>query len=134
MRKLLVLSGFIVSLLLVQVAHATNLDQCNANNPTNCPEPTQICNNGNHTGNPHCNDVTPTIPVISPTLPIPCDEKCEVTPTVVVSPTASPSATPSPTDSPIGDKEGDHRSDGLSSCPECTKTPEPTLIPNVGWK
>lgn len=46
------------------IANAST-SQCNNNNPKNCPIPTQICDNGKHIGNPHCQptetpSVTPT--------------------------------------------------------------------------
>ncbi len=64
-------------------------------------EPEQICDNGQHIGNPHC--ITPTVTTwpssipsenISPTLvlPIPTDEEISDSP----SPTAGDSATPTP--------------------------------------
>lgn len=45
-------------------------------------------------------------------------------PTATPTPTPGPTATPTPTDVP--GRGGDGRSDGLSSCPECTKAPAST--------
>ena len=148
MKKLiLVLSGFITVLVFVQIAHATAVPKvtwCHtepSGNQQTLELPQQALEQAGHVdanGNPlhagdhagACIEPSPTTePTVSPTI--------EVTPTVVVSPTAGASASPSPTDSPTGgagDGLSDHKSDGLSSCPECTKAPEPTLIPNVGWK
>ena len=69
--------GAMLFALVVGVAQATpnengrpNQEEtgCNSNNPTNCPTPEQpdgvnpICGNGQHTGNPHCNEAPPETP------------------------------------------------------------------------
>ncbi|SRR6266496_1903337 len=93
---------FILAFALTVSAHE---NQCNANNPENCPIPTQICNNGEHTGNPHCQPSPTSTPEVTET-PIPtvnpCDELTEeVAPNApCVTPTASPSATLTPTTTP----------------------------------
>lgn len=127
-----VLSFFLLTAVIPVLAKNNNPSQCNANNPTNCPIPTVICDNGEHVGNPHClpssspTESTPT-GVIEPTL--------GVTPEVSVSPTATPEATLAPTEVPQvvhGDNVSDGRSDGRSS------SPQPTLMPcsatTCGWK
>lgn len=108
-------------------AHQYNWNQCNENNPENCPVPSVICGNGEHVGNPHC------IPDITdePTGEVTPTE--EITPTVEVTPTATPEATPTTSPSNNGDGKGDGRSDGLSSCPSCTQAPNiPSAPPATG--
>lgn len=131
--------------------------QCNINNEENCPIPSPICDNGEHVGNPHCVSPTPIQPTITLTpTSKPCNEDIDEEvpcPTITVVPTGTPTASPSPeltpeataTPSPTTAPEvtntpshADGRSDGLSSCPECTKAPN---YPNsqfdnqpVGWK
>lgn len=66
--------------------------------------------------------VTPTVtPTVTPSVsitPTPTVATVTATPT----PTTAPTATPAPTTST--DNHGDGRSDGLSSCPECTQAPK----------
>lgn len=76
-------------------------------------------------------EITPTEGV-TPTI-IECDQDECVTPTLTPDPTATPTATVTPGE---GEKPevitSDGRSDGKSSCPDCTKAPaQPTLIPIV---
>lgn len=93
----------VVTLLAPRVG-ATNNNQCNRNNPENCPDPIEICENGQHTGNPHCLTPSPT----ATSSPVPTEE-----------PTPTPEATnkPSPTlvaiESPI-----------VTSTPVATETPK----------
>ncbi len=111
-------------------AHNDNYDQCNANNEENCPDPVVICDNGEHTGNPHCITPTPT-EEISPTI------TPEVSPSVTETPEASPTAevTVEPTTPPsdhgdgLSDGKSDGRSDGRSSTPQVTLTP--CSVPNT---
>lgn len=128
MRKFITLIAILLIILgfLVSRVSATQGDyNCNSNNEENCPIPTQICENGEHTGNPHCNP-SPTV------TPEPTEE---VTPTVEPSPEATPSPTttqPYTPPSDHGDGLSDGKSDGRSSCPECTKAPEPITFANTG--
>lgn len=101
-----------------------------------------------HLGTPHSGstyDTDGACRIISPTpsITIAPTNTPSVTPTVTptagVSATPTPSLTPVPTDTPrvtptptvtqnnTGDHVSDNRSDGRSSCPECTA--QPTLIP-----
>ena len=120
---------FMAYLFIVRPAGA-NQGQCNANNPTNCPIPSPICDNGEHVGNPHCITPTPTITE--------CEDCVTPTPTVVQeeTPTATPSATLTPEIPPAG--HGDGLNDGKSSCPECTQAPKDYRSPfdgqPAGWK
>ena len=67
-----------------------NPDQCNANNPQNCPSPTAVCGNGQVVGNPHCQTPTPTATATA-------TPKATGTATASPSPTATATYTPSPT-------------------------------------
>lgn len=128
MKRITILSGLIFSLLLcftvtVFAKPHDNPNQCNSHNEDNCPVPTQICNNGEHVGNPHC---LPTIgpsviPTVSVTVTLP---EPSLTPEVI----SSPSATPTPSNTEDNKNTSDGRSDGLSSCSDCTKTHEAPAI------
>lgn len=78
---------------------------------------------GDHLG--VCVEVTPTV---APTSELTTTPTLTPTPEVTPTPTAGASATTG------GDGLSDGRSDGLSSCPECTKAPVvvPQGAPNTG--
>ncbi len=61
------------------------------------------------------------MPTVEPTP----TEEVSPTPEVDVTPTATPSATV--TETPNQGGPGDGRSDGRSSCPECTQAPKTTV-------
>jgi len=85
---------------------------CNANNPTNCPSPDPICENGNHTGNPHCQE-----PISTPS------------PTPTSSPSPTPTATPNPTSIEPQSAGGD-RGDETDCCPGPDFNNQSTTIKN----
>lgn len=109
-------------------ANQQNLNQCNSNNPWNCPAPTEICNNGQHTGNPHCNPTaTPTTkPTATPTpgcfFTVEGNKVYYPCPSPTVTPTCGwnvdhPCATPTPTK-------------GCEDDEDCV-TPTPTATPSA---
>lgn len=103
---------------------ATVTPGCNVNNPENCPSPTPICGNGEHTGNPHCptetSTSTPTdVPTNTPTL--------EPSPTITSTPTATAVLV-------CEDKDAENYGTALpcvypTSTSTATSTPAPTLTP-----
>jgi len=122
----------------VVFAHADNNNQCNANNPQNCPVPSVICDLGEHVGNPHCITPTPTVSCTpSPTEGEPTDE---VTPDLSTTPTAGVSATVTPTEfiypTPT-EGSGGYFDDGLGcghhSCASGNSAPaQPQAAPATG--
>lgn len=113
-----------------------NLNQCNRNNPENCPEPTQICGNGEHTGNPHCQP--PETPSATPSATLTPEPTVETTLSTIptVEPTVQPTTLPTTPPSPHGDGLSDGKSDGKSDSK--SSPPQVTLIPcganTCGWK
>lgn len=123
-RFLIVIALVILAVSFVKVVSAKNDNdnQCNRNNPENCPSPVAICDNGEHTGNPHCQSPTPS-----------------ASPTATPEPTATPSAVPTlePTQAPYDG--GDGLNDGLGCGQhDCNTTPRNPVSPYdgqpVGWK
>lgn len=138
-----------ISTLILSKVSATNLDQCNANNPENCPNPTQICNQGNDVNNPHC--ITPTVTSNCTPSPIPCllgegpllpdQHYCDTVSTVTLtpSPTAGASATliPAPNTGNGGNGQApnnpsDGRHDNNSSCQFDKNCKTPLAPPATG--
>ncbi len=126
------ITGIVLLLVLAVVAHGSQ-GQCNANNPTNCPIPSPICDNGEHVGNPHCITPTPEVTLTpTPTDTQKCGEDC-ITPEVT--PTATPTAEVTPTNTPLRTDLSDNKSDGGSSCPECTQPHNAGFGPgNPNWR
>lgn len=132
--------GWVAVNWVISNVHASSDDetctQQNANNPKNCPDPSPVCHNGEHTGNPHCS------PKPTPTIN-PCLIWDEVCPTPSASPSASPSATPtvspsttplpSPTSSPSAsptEEPTPSATPSPSSTPEPSGTPQPSESPS----
>jgi hypothetical protein len=122
MKKQIIISILVLvfgSMLVLNLAFAQgyNEDQCNANNPENCPIPTVICGNGEHVGNPHCIE-----PTVSPTTtPIPtgipgCDGDC-------TTPTPTPTPTEVKNESTIADVTSSNVSQAESSCTASLNAP-----------
>ncbi len=150
--KILIIILVAIALIgLVAVLHASahnddhDITGCNANNPQNCPKPTEICDNGEHEGNPHCVSPTPTVePSVSPTeavTPTPeCDEDkdsefaCPPTPTVTPEATVTPEVpTATPTCGPNGcgwSPKPENPSDGRGT----PSVNSPYDNKPVGWK
>jgi len=98
--------------------------------------PSAVCDNGEHTGNPHCASPSPTVspsptgsstPIASPTAtPIASPTATPIaspTATPIASPTATPigSVAPSASPSPTGNSLSDGRSDGRTDSLGCQK-------------
>lgn len=107
--------------------HQAGATGCNSNNPDNCPLPSPICDNGEHTGNPHCHPtVTPTItPIcddwgcVSPSVSPVISSTSTPTPTVSLTPTVTsvePTNTPGPGNVPDGGKTDTTEAPGAATC------------------
>jgi hypothetical protein len=136
--KKAILFGILSVLLAMPIAalaHGNNQNQCNANNPDNCPVPSQICDNGQAVGNPHCNPtltqpplqyltVTPVSPTNEPTV----EPTVEATPSQAVTPEAT--ATPSPKQ----EEKKDSGSTTNNVAGESGHMLTPCTLKTCGWK
>jgi len=91
-----------------------NPNQCNENNPENCPSPTAVCDKGNAVGNPHC---------LIPTPPSTGTPTATSTVTATSTPTGTPIVTPTQPSSGGGGSLDTPTEDPR---PTATNTPVPT--------
>lgn len=102
----------IAALLVVRFAHAHEV-------------PDQVCDNGVHTHNPHCEEIIPSVtPNITPSV---SPEPTEPEATPSAEPTVEPTTPPAGHGDGFSDGKSDGRSDGRSILPPCTSN-------TCGWK
>ena len=112
------------------IAMWSNVEATCRKHPHHCqPTPTAtvpppVCDNGEHTGNPHCPTPTPTAtPEVTPTA----------TPTVEPTPEPTETPEPTPTSTPPPDDDKDSCFDVNPNCDESTpvSTPAPDATPSA---